>query len=680
MKIRTKLALAVISPLAMLTLLAGVIVHHSWTRSADMDNIQQLVRFSTTVSELIHETQKERGVTAGFIGSSDDEFKPKLAAQRQSTDDKLAAFQAFMEDFRPAEYGDSFAEQVDTAVSELGKLDTKRSQVTARAIPGSEVIAYYTKMNGTFLDSVSKAALATSNGEIAVRINAYSAFLKSKERAGVERAVLANTFARDSFAPGMFEKFVSLVATQESFLHEFMTLASEEDRKRHAQTVQGDVVNTVNRMRNAAKEGVSAESLGQDAVVWFDAATGRINLLKEFDDYLAEGLMEAAAAEANSATTTLWFVLISSAGVAVAVAFGGFFAVRSVLQRLAHVTECVRDIAEGEGDLTQRLEAGTDEVGQLSNWFNGLLDKIEEVVRRIAETSFTLAASSEQLAGTADSLKSGAHDSRTQSTSISSAIEQMSTNMDQTAAATEEMTAGVLSIAESVKSIQASIGEISSRTGESATMAGDAIRLVEGGNGQIERLKEAAIEIGDVIDVIEEIAEQTNLLALNATIEAARAGESGKGFGVVANEVKELAGETAKATEGIRKRIASIQGCTGSTVEAMKDVDAVIRRLQESANAIACEVAQQSEQVTEIASAMDQSSAVSQVISSGVTESAATSKHMTECIATVDQAIALTADGADETHGASRTVSALATELQQQVSRFKTRPVEAGAV
>ena len=384
------------------------------------------------------------------------------------------------------------------------------------------------------------------------------------------------------------------------------------------------------------------------------------------------GLNAAVSTEADAAHASLWTVLLGTVALALAVAASGILAIRSVLGRLEAVKARIRDIAEGEGDLTRRLETSSDEIGDLCGWFNALLEKIEMVVVRIATTSAALADSASNLSSTAEALKAGARDSKSQSTTIAAAIEEMSANMVHTASASEEMSAGISGVAEEAASILASIGMIADRSGESAKVAQSASDRVDCGNGQITELKQAAAEIGEVIDVIQDIAEQTNLLALNATIESARAGDAGKGFAVVATEV-ELASQTAKATDGIRERIVAIQHCTEQTITTMSDIDAVIRQVREVSDAIAEEVSEQTEQVSEIATAMEQSSKVSQEIAAGVSESADTSRVITQSVSAVDGAVSMTADGADLAHGTSCTVAALAAELRQQVSQFKTR-------
>ncbi|MEM8944001.1 MAG: methyl-accepting chemotaxis protein, partial [Planctomycetota bacterium] len=207
---------------------------------------------------------------------------------------------------------------------------------------------------------------------------------------------------------------------------------------------------------------------------------------------------------------------------------------------------------------------------------------------------------------------------------------------------------------------------------ESASIAQSATECVETGNGQINQLGDAAQEIGDVIDVIQDIAEQTNLLALNATIEAARAGEAGKGFAVVATEVKELASQTASATDGIRQRVLAMQGCAEQTVTAMSDIDHVIRNVREVSDSIADAVAMQTDSVSKISSNMQQSSEASQQIANGINESALASQEITESVSVVDTTLCKTADGAELTHSAGSKVAKLAAELSSQVALFRT--------
>lgn len=190
-------------------------------------------------------------------------------------------------------------------------------------------------------------------------------------------------------------------------------------------------------------------------------------------------------------------------------------------------------------------------------------------------------------------------------------------------------------------------------------------------NEKIGQLGTAADQIGKVIEVIQDIAEQTNLLALNATIEAARAGRAGKGFAVVATEVKELAKQTAIATEDIRKRIEGIQSTTGDTVKAIGQISEVIHRVNEVSRTIASAVEEQSITTKEIAQNMAQTSSAAMLVSKGVTETASASQEITRNLVGVDQAAKQSAQGAAQTQVAGRELAELAGQLQTMVSQFR---------
>ena len=217
----------------------------------------------------------------------------------------------------------------------------------------------------------------------------------------------------------------------------------------------------------------------------------------------------------------------------------------------------------------------------------------------------------------------------------------------------------------------ASITEIAKNAEHASTVAGNAAQLVEVSNTNIGQLGQAANEIGNVIETIHDIAEQTNLLALNATIEAARAGDAGKGFAVVATEVKELAKQTADATEDIRRRIEGIQSSTGEAVDSIGQISKVIQQVNDVSSTIASAVEEQSITTKEIAQNVTQTSDASQTVSIGVAESASATQEITRNIAQVDRAARETALGASRTQTAGTELSKLSEELQTLVGKFR---------
>jgi len=212
-------------------------------------------------------------------------------------------------------------------------------------------------------------------------------------------------------------------------------------------------------------------------------------------------------------------------------------------------------------------------------------------------------------------------------------------------------------VATATEEMSASIKEIAKSATEAAKIATSAVRTAESTNATVGKLGESSAEIGQVIKVITSIAQQTNLLALNATIEAARAGEAGKGFAVVANEVKELAKETAKATEDISRKIEAIQGDTKGAVEAIGQITTIINQLNDISNTIA--------------SAVEEQTATTNEITRNVGEAAKGSSQIVENIVSVATAAKSTTEGATNTQVAAQELARMAAELQRLVGQFK---------
>ena len=333
-----------------------------------------------------------------------------------------------------------------------------------------------------------------------------------------------------------------------------------------------------------------------------------------------------------------------------------------------------------EGDLTQvyQVGEGDEDTKEVHNTFteiakavNGMCSNLRDVISSVAQNANVLNDTSGELSETATKLAQGAGETTTQSATVSSAAEEMAINMNNMAASTEEMTSNVKTVAAAVEEMTASISEIAKNAEQASSVAGNAANLAESSNDTIGQLGSAADEIGKVIEVIQDIAEQTNLLALNATIEAARAGDAGKGFAVVATEVKELAKQTADATEDIRNRIEGIQGSTQEVVTSIGEISEVISEVSNVSQTIASAVEEQSITTKEIARNVTQTSDAASTVSTGVAESASASKEITQSITEVDQAAKETSAAATQTQQSGVALSNLATELQGIVSKFQ---------
>ncbi len=388
-----------------------------------------------------------------------------------------------------------------------------------------------------------------------------------------------------------------------------------------------------------------------------------------------EVFASAAAMEA-AANATLSGIVTWSLGVVLGVGtllagIAWWFA-RQLVKPINGSVIALKDIAEGEGDLTRRLdEERKDELGEMGLWFNRFLGKLQGTVRDIASKAHGVSASANQLLGNAEQLTQGAERTMAQSSTVASGAEEMSANMGQVGNASEQMASTLRAVAAAVEQMTASIAEVAKSAEGAAQVAGQAVTLTSESNERMSSLGAAADEIGRVIETIQDIAEQTNLLALNATIEAARAGEAGKGFSVVANEVKDLARQTAEATQDIRQRIERIQGSASQSVKSIGEIDKVIQQVSAASRSIATAVGEQRSATQEIAQSLANNTRTVEVVNRNVEESVTASRDISKSISAVDTNARRTAETAAGTQQAGRALASLATELQAIVAQFR---------
>lgn len=344
----------------------------------------------------------------------------------------------------------------------------------------------------------------------------------------------------------------------------------------------------------------------------------------------------------------------------------------SVTKPLKNAVEMIRDIAEGEGDLTKRLDvASEDEVGELARWFNEFVGKLHNMITRVADNADTLNGSSQELLQLAGIMSGGSTTMFEKSDAVDGAAGEMKANMDSVAAAMEQASSNTGIVAAATEEMTSTIGEIASNSQKAGQITEEAVTQAKIASDRVEELGKAADDIGKVTETITEISEQTNLLALNATIEAARAGEAGKGFAVVANEIKELARQTAEATQDIKAKITGIQDSTAGTVTDIGQISTVINDVNEIVTTIGSAVNEQSITTQEISNNVVQVSQGIQEINENVAQSSTFSAQIAGDIGEVNSLAGEMSDNCSQMKTNTEQLQGLADSLKDMVGQFK---------
>lgn len=465
-------------------------------------------------------------------------------------------------------------------------------------------------------------------------------------------------------ADSRLKKFIEV-----SFSEEKKGLVDQYVRDRAAWE---DVSKKILALRAESTGGASPEAVDlamTEGAEKFDIMREHINKLTEIVDNDAKN----AGLEAVDAFDRLKLILsIITFG---SILIGGALTLvisNGITGPLGRMIAMLRDIAEGEGDLTKRItdQSGT-ETQDLAEWFNLFVDRVHKIIKDVANNSSQVRIASRTLLELAGNLSSSSNVMTGTSNTVAASAEEMSANMNSVAASMEQFTVNMGTVASSSEEMSATITEISVSTGKAKDITGQAVAAAGKASVQVNELGTAAQDIGKVTEAISAISSQTNLLALNATIEAARAGEAGRGFAVVANEIKELAQQTARATEEIRGKIQSIQQTTGQTVQEIGQISSVINDVDSIVGSIAAAVEEQSVTTRDIADNVGQASIGVQQVNENVAQADSVLRTIARDVTSVNATSGEVAETARSMHGNSQSLARLAENLDEMVSKFK---------
>jgi methyl-accepting chemotaxis protein len=628
-------------------------IYQSVVITNEMSQLTQLTKLSLAYSDLVHELQKERGATAGFLGSKGTKFIVVLKKQRQNTDDKANEVTNY---WRKNSFEQVEIKQLHQLVMQmLDDINNIRRATDELSISLAKAISYYTQLNAKLLSISSLNVDISTNANITQAAIASFNFLQGKERAGIERATLSNVFSIDTFENSVLAKFIGLVKEQQTFFKMFTTFATRENLNYYNEALQHPSVNEVNDIRNTAMSKNSEFNI--DAEYWFLQSTLRIGQLKKIESHLSANLLALTKNIYDDAFHELLVNIISSLIVLLLSVSVSYYIMSDLMARVNDLTS-VMSVVRDKSDLKVKTTLhGNSELGQISLGLNSTLDKFSGAIKEIASSSYSLASAAEETSQTCEHNAQSMIDQQGGIALIATAIEELSSTVKEVAYNTQMTTDSAkeadIKAKEGVLVVKTSYQSI-----EDLASAIDALAV------RITSLHESSKNITSVIDVIKSVAEQTNLLALNAAIEAARAGEQGRGFAVVADEVRTLAQRTQESTAEIENFIVSLQteanaafnviessqGKAAQSVKDSKKVEIAFHDIMDSVSNIFSMTEQ-------IATAIEEQSVVTQDIAQNVVS--------------VEEKSILSTTGATQIAATAREQTMLAASLQNLAGAFK---------
>jgi len=644
LSIGRKLILLLSLPVLLLLWLASSQLLNRLQEVQVAQQVGSAIEISVVMGELIGALQAERGASGVVISSQGQRFTDRLRQLRQSSDQQLTHFQ---------QYRQPEVLQLQQRFSELAVL---RQQVDSFSISANQSAERYTSLIRALMDFNQQLEAGLTHLAMARQLNLLNQFIEMKERAGRERAILGLAFSRNSFTPELLTRFTNNLGAFNAYEENVLKALTPAQLQRVRALQQDPSFAEVSRLQQLAFTVPLGEALGVDDGAWFDLASRRINQLTTYERELTAEIAAQAKVLAAQAWQSLVMLALVILLALTAVGILTVLIARNIRLAVQEIERVMTALVKR--DLTLRSQyQGRDEFGRIALYANNMADELQGVMQEIGSATAQVATAAEESSAVTLQTSKGVQQQQQDTELVATAMHEMSATVRDVASSTAE--AAALS-----EQVQKNAGSGQQKLQQTIALIERLAQQVSGTAQVIEQVKQDSNAISSVLDVIRGIAEQTNLLALNAAIEAARAGEQGRGFAVVADEVRTLAQRTAKSTGEIQRMIEGLQQGSVKASEAMR---LSLQQAEEGSSNVN-ETGRILRDVLEGISGINDKNIQ---IASAAEEQTTVADEINQKILRISDVAVQTSAGAEQTALTSRELARLAEQLESLIGRFK---------